>query len=73
MALFSPMAELNKHASHSSKVCNWAVPYRQETSLNTVFIIRGIGGPLVARGDHLQQLYLVQPDRLRQGTTCGMT
>jgi len=27
----------------------------------------------MARGDHLQQLYLVQPDCLRRGTTCGVT
>jgi len=33
----------------------------------------GRGGPLVAEGDHLWQLYLVRPDHLRQGTTYGVT
>ena len=39
----------------------------------TVYIICGIGRPLVARGDYLRQLYLVRPDLLQWGITCGVT
>ena len=43
----SPVSELNKHASHSSKICNWAVP-RQEINSWYKGTICGKGGPSVA-------------------------
>jgi len=39
----------------------------------SVFNFYSMEGPLVARGTHLWQPYLVWLDRLQWGTTCDMT
>ena len=83
MALLSSMAKLNMHVHQPlgtyCTVLKFVIGlyHRQETSLHSVYnphVIRGIGGPLVAKGDHLQQLYLASRISCgARGTTCSMT
>ena len=72
---FESAAKLNKHASHNFKFCNWAVATIGRNHPCTVFIIRGMRGPLVARGSNFtwSGWTTCSGDHLRHDRACFST